>query len=231
MKDEEWRNVRTISRFSIRFSAVVRRKCRGKVERYGGGPGKWWWVKKSSNGECRPLIIVASTTVKDLFSKVDAASLLLLTFLPRPPFLRATTLPRPGLSPLLQIGLVVLRVHQDNSGLALCSFQENAVHLSLSLVEGEGGRERSARTENILWDGARAFYVLPFSRSSSQHGFKQFLRVSPRFCASFYAASPARRSCSRPAPLAPPNICLSVRFGDNNFYRGREGEGASFISR
>lgn len=197
----------------------------------GGGPGKWWWVKKSSNGECRPLIIVASTTVKDLFSKVDAASLLLLTFLPRPPFLRATTLPRPGLSPLLQIGLVVLRVHQDNSGLALCSFQENAVHLSLSLVEGEGGRERSARTENILWDGARAFYVLPFSRSSSQHGFKQFLRVSPRFCASFYAASPARRSCSRPAPLAPPNICLSLRFGDNNFYRGREGEGASFISR
>lgn len=179
-------------------------------------------VKKSSNGECRPLIIVASTTVKDLFSKVDAASLLLLTFLPRPPFLRATTLPRPGLSPLLQIGLVVLRVHQDNSGLALCSFQENAVHLSLSLVEG--GRERSARTENILWDGARAFYVLPFSRSSSQHGFKQFLRVSPRFCASFYAASPARRSCSRPAPLAPPNICLSLRFGER-------GEGASFISR
>lgn len=41
----------------------------------------------------------------------------------------------PPISPL-QIGLVVLRVHQDNSGLALCPFQENAAN-------GGGGGSRA----------------------------------------------------------------------------------------
>lgn len=126
--------------------------------------------KKSSNGECRPLIIVASTTVKDLFSKVDAihplssfvsSSSLFLFYLPfvhlrlsfvaspwSPPF-PAT---RPGLS-LLQIGLVVLRVHQDNSALALYFFQENAVGLRRWNARGAVLREQPG---NILYAGVRA---------------------------------------------------------------------------
>ena len=117
-----------------------------------------------------PLIIVASTTVKDLFSKVDAAlplpSYLRLSFVPPP-----SLLSEPGLS-LLQIGLVVLRVHQDNSG-------PGFVFLPRERGTREREREREVREDGTYCRTVRVLYVLPFSRSSSQHGFKQFLRVSP----------------------------------------------------
>ena len=82
---------------------------------------------------------------------------------------------RPGLS-LLQIGLVVLRVHQDNSGLALCFFQENAVSLSLSLFlflsvrrwNAPEGRQRSARNGEDIVRRCACFMFCPFRDPNQQ---------------------------------------------------------------
>lgn len=148
--------------------------------------------EKSSNGECRPLIIVASTTVKDLFSKVDAHSPS-----PRPFHLPSSTFAfplrispsgplwpplapsgplrqrRPGLS-LLQIGLVVLRVHQDNSLVGFVFLPRERCPRGLEVErfgererETEGGRKREGRgkdparegTGNILY---ACFMFCPF---------------------------------------------------------------------
>lgn len=91
------------------------------------------------------LITVASTTVKDLFSKVDRPLFLslypsfslLLSFLHHVPSF--TPYPHQDLS-LLQIGLVVLRVHQDNSPAWLC-------------VSSKRTLQAVAKVDREQWDG------------------------------------------------------------------------------
>lgn len=109
------------------------------------------------------LITVASTTVKDLFSKVDGlfpvsplspSRVFSLSFLHCAlPTLSHPHLLPPPISPL-QIGLVVLRVHQDNSGLALCPFQENAANGGGSGSRAMG-RKGGAASGTYCTDAAR----------------------------------------------------------------------------
>lgn len=84
-----------------------------------------------------------------------------------PPSLTPT--PEP-ISPL-QIGLVVLRVHQDNSGLALCPFQENAANGGGG-GSGAMGRKSGAASRTYCTDAARGlcfglFEICGASRSPS----------------------------------------------------------------
>ena len=119
-----------------------------------------------------------------------------------------------GLS-LLQIGLVVLRVHQDNSPAWLCvsskrTLLSSSFSLSLPLpflffflLQGMRERKRWRETRNkgnILYERRCACFMFCPFRDPSQctHSFKEFLRVpapprsessSPRaFCASFLPA-------------------------------------------
>ena len=145
-------------------------------------------------------------------------------YLQRPPspFLRAPllslslslSLSPSGLS-LLQIGLVVLRVHQDNSPAWLCvsskrTLLSSSFSLSLPLpflffflLQGMRERKRWRETRNkgnILYERRCACFMFCPFRDPSQctHSFKEFLRVpapprsessSPRaFCASFLPA-------------------------------------------
>lgn len=124
------------------------------------------------------LITVASTTVKDLFSKVDGLFSVSLP-LASSPFLFFIVRPRcpPSLTPTpepispLQIGLVILRVHQDNSGLALCPFQENAANGGGG-GSGVMGRKGGAASRTYCTDAARGlcfglFEICGASRSPS----------------------------------------------------------------
>lgn len=105
--------------------------------------------------------------MKDLFSKVDGP-------LPPPPSLFSTsaillsprTLRRPPSSiphpadrgdlSRLQIGLVVLRVHQDNSCLALCLFQENRASEGRE-SEGDCGGGGTRRRKGGEGSSSRAY--------------------------------------------------------------------------
>lgn len=128
------------------------------------------------------LITIASTTVKDLFSKVDGPlppSFSFSPFLLPPPSsplchpTRSSPVrvrlspPRSSLS-LLQIGLVVLRVHQDNSNLALCLFEENAAQRRIGRTRGGGRGRRDCEGTGAYCTALRVVYVLAFSRSETR---------------------------------------------------------------
>lgn len=127
---------------------------------------------------------------------------------PRPPsFPRATERRGPGLS-LLQIGLVVLRVHRDNSGLALCFLRRER---TLSRGEPLRGEEATGNGGHIVRRGepsraapscgprALCFALFEIPRSGARQpprGDARVFTVLRNLCFVERAHAPMRNFCT-----------------------------------